>query len=199
MSTVYFDLSISLDGYVAGPNVTLSNPLGDDGERLHDWMFVGRSAEQARTFEEDVFAPCGAMLMGRTMLDVGIEPWGEEPTFHMPVFILTHRPHEPVVKLGGTTYYFVTTGLADALEQARAAAGGKDIVIAGGANLVRQCLAAGMVQEFRLHLVPVVLGGGVRLFDGVAPFTAEPAASCVLDSHGVTHLHYRMRDRARPE
>jgi dihydrofolate reductase len=196
MSTVYFDLSISLDGYVAGPNVTLSNPLGDDGERLHDWMFVGRSAEQARTFEEDVFAPCGAMLMGRTMLDVGIEPWGEEPTFHMPVFVLTHRAHEPVAKLGGTTYHFVTTGLADALEQARAAADDKDIVIGGGANLVRQCLAAGIVEEFRLHLVPLVLGDGTRLFDGVAPFTAQAAASSGLDSHGVTHLHYRMHDTA---
>jgi dihydrofolate reductase len=127
MAIVYFDVSMSLDGFIAGPNVGVENPLGDSGELLHEWMFAGKTDEESVEFEEQLFRPCGAMLIGRRMLDVGIGPWGDDPTFHMPVYVLTHRPHEPVVKHGGTTYYFLTGSLLSAIEQARDAADGKDV------------------------------------------------------------------------
>jgi dihydrofolate reductase len=194
MGMVYFELSVSLDGFVAGPNVTAGNPLGDGGERLHDWMFAGRSEAESRAFEEAVFAPVGAMVMGRRMADFGIGPWGEDPTFHMPVFVVTHTAHDPIVRDGGTTYRFVTDGLDSALDQARAVAGDKDVVIGGGATIVRQCLAAGVIDEIRLHLVPVLLGDGVRLFDDAikAP-TEELALTSVDQADGVAHLRYRVR------
>jgi len=193
MGMVYFELSMSLDGFVAGPNVTVDNPLGDGGERLHDWMFAGRSEAEARAFEEAVFAPVGAMVMGRRMADLGIGPWGDNPTFHMPVFVVTHDTHDPIVKDGGTTYSFVTDGLDRALDQARAAAGDKDIAIGGGANIVRQCLAVGVIDEIRLHLVPMLLGGGVRLFDDGTLTPAELATTSVEQADGAVHLRYRLR------
>jgi dihydrofolate reductase len=129
------------------------------------------------------------------MLDLGIVPWGGNPTFHMPVYVVTNRSHEPIVKAGGTTYYFVTEGLHRALEQARAAASDKDIVIAGGANIVQQCLAAGVVDEIRLHLVPVLLGAGIRLFDHLDHLDHLDAktVSSQLDPSGVVHLRFRIR------
>jgi len=192
MGTVYIELSMSLDGFVAGANVTPDNALGDGGNRLHEWMFASRSEAESRAFEETVFAPVGALVMGRTMADLGIGPWGDDPTFHAPVYIVTHRPRDPIVKAGGTTYTFVPEGgLEAALDLARGAADGKDIAIGGGADIARQCLAAGVVDELRLHLVPVLLGGGARLFDGAArpeltPIGVEPAKD-------VVHLRYRLR------
>jgi dihydrofolate reductase len=132
-------------------------------------MFEGKTEEESRAFEEKNFAPSDAMIMGRRMLDFGIGPWGDKPTFHMPVLVVTNRPHDPIVKEGGTTYHYVTEGLPAAFELARATAGDKDIAIAGGADIVRLCLQAGLVEEARLHLVPTVLGGGTRLFEGLDP------------------------------
>lgn len=148
-------------------------------------MFVGRSEAESRAFEEQVFAPVGAMVMDRRMADLGIGPWGDNPTFHMPVFIVSHDPHDPIVKDGGTTYRFVTDGLDSALDQARAAAGDKDIAIGGGANIVQQCLAADVIEEIRLHLVPVLLSGGVRLFDHGSNAPTELAMTSVEQADGL--------------
>ena len=193
MRLIWADLSMSLDGFIAGPNVSVANGMGDGGERLHDWMFAGKSDAEARAFEEERFASTGAVLMGRTMLDVGIGPWGDDPTFHAPVFVVTHRPAEPIVKAGGTSYTFVTDGPDAALRLARQAAGDQDIYIAGGAAAVRQYLHAGVVDELRLHLVPILLGDGVRLFTDAADRSVALSATGNVDKHGVTHLRCRVR------
>jgi dihydrofolate reductase len=190
---IYVYMSMSLDGFIAGPRVGVDNPMGDGGEQLHEWMFAGKSDQESRAFEEDLFANTGALVMGRTMLDVGVGPWGENPTYHAPVFVVTHRAAEPIVKQGGTTYTFITDGPDAALERARAAAGGQEICIAGGAAIVQHYLTAGTVDELRLHVVPVVLGAGVRLFtpdQQQAAFTLLPG---LADDAGVVHLRYRLK------
>src|SRR6185503_9355147 len=158
MGMTYATLSMSLDGFIAGPNVRVGNGMGDRGDDLHDWIFAGKSEAEATAFLEEQFTSVGAVL------DVGIEPWGDEPAFHAPVFVVTHRPAEPISKAGGTTYTFVTDGPDAALRLAREAAGDKDIRIEGGAAIVREYLHAGVIDELRLHVVPILLGGGVRLF-----------------------------------
>ena len=192
MGTVYADLSVSLDGYLAGPDVGDDNPMGLGGEHLHEWMFAGKSAEESRAYEEEHFATTGALLMGRTMADVGLRFWGENPTFHAPVFIVTHRPAAPVAKAGGTTYTYVTDGPAAAFEAARAAAGTHDLCVAGGGSVVQWSLDAGVLDELRLHLVPVLLGGGVRLFTpGQGPAVLVPRGA--VEQVGVVHLRYGLR------
>jgi dihydrofolate reductase len=126
------------------------------------------------------------------MLDLGIGPWGDNPTFHSPVFVVTNRRHDPIAKEGGTTYYFVTDGLEAAFEQARKAAGNKDIAIVGGADIVRQCLDRGLVEEARLNLIPIVLGSGIRLFEGVDASNLHFAIARVIDADGVVHLTFRV-------
>jgi dihydrofolate reductase len=189
---IYVDLSISVDGFLAGPRVGVDNPLGDGGERLHEWMFAGQSATQSRAWEEERFAATGALLMGRTMFDVGVGPWGDNPVFHAPVFVVTHRSAEAIVKHGGTTYTFVTAGPDNALQQARAAAGELQICIAGGAAVVQHYLSAGVVDEMRLHLVPILLGSGTRLFGADRLPSGLRAASGVREDGGVVHLRYRV-------
>jgi dihydrofolate reductase len=192
MTTTYANLSMSLDGFVAGPNVRVGNGMGDGGDRLHEWIFAGKSDAEVASFFERELGPVGAFVMGRTMLDVGIDPWGEEPPFHAPVFVVTHRPAEPMAKAGGTTYHFVTDGPHAALDRAREAAGDRDVRVEGGADVVRQYLAAGVVDEFRLHVVPILLGGGTRLFaDGEQ--LPEFDASGEVDGVGVAHLTLRPR------
>jgi dihydrofolate reductase len=190
---VYADMSMSLDGFIAGPNVSLTNGLGDGGERLHDWIFAGRSDADVAAFMNDRFGSVGAVLMGRTMLDVGIEPWGEEPAFHAPVFVVTHRPADRIERKGGTSYTFVTNGPEAALRMARDAAGDKDIRVEGGAAIVRQYLKSGVVDELHLHIVPILLGGGTRLFeDSETPTLEEARASGSVDQGGVVHLHISL-------
>ena len=167
MSKVLLELSVSLDGFVAGPDIGPGAPLGIGGERLHEWMFAGKSATDSETFETAHFSEVGALILGRRMADLGIGPWGEEPTFHAPCFVVTHRPAETIVKKGGTSYIFVTDGIEAALERARQAAGSQDVQIIGGADVAQQFLNAGLIDEIRLHLVPIILGAGTRLFDGV--------------------------------
>ena len=193
MGLIYADMSMSLDGFIAGPNVSVANGMGDGGERLHDWMFAGKSGAEAEAFEEERLASSGAFVMGRTMLDVGIAPWGDNPTFHAPVFVVTHRPAEPIVKAGGTSYTFVTDGPDAVLRLARQAAGDQDICVAGGAAIVQQYLRAGVIDELRLHLVPIILGDGVRLFTGPDDRSIELAASGDVDAHGVAHLVCRWQ------
>ena len=209
MSTVTCHISISLDGFVAGPNQSLENPIGVGGMRLHEWMFEtaawqrehGRDAGEP-TVDSDVFdevvANVGAYIMGRKMFGGGDGPWnqswagwwGEDPPFRAPVFVLTHHPREPLPMQGGTTFTFVTDGIESALDQARAAAGGKDVSIAGGASAVQQYLAAGLLDELYLHIVPVILGAGERLLDNVGDPRLEPIK--VVASPSVTHVKYRV-------
>ncbi len=196
MSQVTCDLTVSLDGFVAGPNQSLEQPLGERGESLHRWQFEEREANAA---EVAGILEAGAYIMGRNMY-AGPGPgpwdsdwrgwWGEEPPYHAPVFVLTHHEREPLELQGGTTFHFVTNGIEAALDRAREAAGSKNVAIAGGAQTARQFLSAGLMDELRLHISPVILGGGERLLDGVGDVRLEP-----VEARGtglVTHVRYRV-------
>jgi dihydrofolate reductase len=210
MSRVRIHISVSADGYVAGPNQSEENPLGEAGERLHDWVVVLRAWRAPHGLEggevntstavvEEAQANIGAEIMGRGKFGGGPGPWGddpwrgwwgEDPPFHMPVFVLTHHEREPLT-LSDTTFTFVTDGIESALEQARAAAGEKDVLIGGGADVINQYLAAGHVDELELHVVPLLLGGGARLFEGIGP-DLELEQIRVVEAPGVAHLKYRV-------
>lgn len=197
MSKVFADQSMSLDGFSAGPNVGMDNGMGDGGESLHAWMFHDDGTAGHRGDVLDgVFGNTGAVVVGRRTFDLGEKPWGDNPVFHRPVFVVTHRPKAPVVKQGGTTYTFVTDGLEAAVAQARAAAGDRDVLVLGGASIIQQCLRHGLVTELRLHLVHILLGTGTSLFGGL---TATPLAlerTRCIDAQGVTHLTFRVAKRA---
>jgi dihydrofolate reductase len=209
MSPVTCHISVSLDGFVAGPNQSIENPIGEGGMRLHEWAIATdswreqhglRGGERTPDAEvvDDVVQGVGAYIMGRKMFGGGDGPWdetwtgwwGEEPPFHAPVLVLTHHAREPLSMQGGTTFTFVTDGIESALERAQAAAGGKDVAIAGGASAVQQYLAAGMLDELYLHIVPVILGAGERLLEDVGDPTLEPVK--VIASPAVTHVKYRV-------
>jgi dihydrofolate reductase len=209
MSKVSCQISISLDGYAAGPNQSLDNPIGEGGMRLHEWALAtdtwneqhGQEAG-SQTADSEVVAELmegfGAFIMGRNMFGAGRGEWdmswrgwwGEDPPYHTPVYVLTHHEREPLEMQGGTTFHFVTGGIESALEQARAVAGDLDVSIAGGASTVNQYLAAGLLDELYLHISPVLLGGGARLFDDVGDTTFEPVK--VVASPTVTHIKYRV-------
>jgi dihydrofolate reductase len=213
MAKVTCDLSMSLDGYVAGPNQTLEEPLGRGGEQLHEWAVRLEAFRERHGMEAGETGPDnevvaewqdrnGAVVMGRRMFSGGEGPWeddpnpdgwwGDDPPFHAPVFIVTHHPREPLEKSGGTSYTFVTDGLETAVELARDAAVGKNVQLAGGASIVQQALNAGILDELNVHLVPVLLGaGGVRLLDGLD--AAELELTRVNESPHVTHLRYRVK------
>jgi dihydrofolate reductase len=214
MARLTLDISMSLDGFIAGPNQTLEQPLGEGGEGLHEWAFRlaswrephGLSGGETNVADDEVVAETiqatGAVVMGRRMFSGGKGPWaddpntdawwGDNPPFHVPVFVLTHHPRETVIKEGGTSFTFVTDGIEAALEQARAAAGDKDVSLAGGADVVQQYLNAALLDELQIHLAPVFLGGGVRLFDRLGPDPIELEATRVIESPTVTHLRYRV-------
>ncbi len=196
MSRVTCDMAMSVDGFVAGTNQRLEEPFGDGPRgRLHRWMFEQPEVNAAVI---EAMNAAGAYIMGRNMFGPGRGAWdqawrgwwGEDPPYHAPVFVLTHHPREPLPMRGGTSFTFVTDGIESALARARAAAGQADVAIAGGAATVNQYLAAGLIDELRLHLAPVVLGAGERLFDGVADLTLEPIGAVGNDL--VTHLSYRV-------
>ncbi len=191
MGKVTADISMSLDGFVTEPNPGAGNPLGDDPGRLHDWMFSKKTATDAEIVDE-IYATTGAVLIGKRMFDVGVEPWGDPPPFGMPVFVVTHESRESLPRQGGTTYHFVTDGLEAALADARAAAGDKNIGIWGGANIVTQYLQAGLLDEIQIHLIPVLFGGGRLLFEGL-PSGIELEIVRVLDTPEATHIRYRVR------
>jgi dihydrofolate reductase len=188
MSKLRFRISMSLDGFVAGPRQSVDNPLGIGGMRLHEWVFPlanwramhgmeGGEVNESSPVIEESLANIGATVMGRNMFGGHPGPWdpkdpwkgwwGANPPFHHPVFVLTQYAREPLELEGGTTFTFVTGGIEAALEQARRAAGGQDVSLAGGANVVQQYLAAGLVDEMEINLVPVLLGSGERLFAGL--------------------------------
>jgi dihydrofolate reductase len=209
MSLVRCQISMSLDGFVAGPNQSIENPIGEGGLRLHEWVFATASwrAQQgleggAHTIDsevaDEVVRNVGAYIMGRHMFGGGSGPWdpmwrgwwGEDPPYHTPVFVLTHHKREPLAMQGGTTFTFVTDGIESAIEQARTAAGGRDVSIAGGARTIQQYLAAGVLDELYLHIVPVILGAGERLLEGVGDPVLQPLK--VIHSPAVTHVEYRV-------
>lgn len=192
MSKVFFDLSISLDGFTAGPDVDVEQPMGIGGERLHDWMFNGRTEEEATAFQTEEFRRVGAIIIGRRTFDLGIGYWGDNPVFHAPCFIVTSTPHEKIVKDGGTSYTFVTGGIESALEKAKAAAGDKDIRVLGGANLAQQYLKAGLLDEIQIDVVPILLGGGTPLFVNMGSKAIELEQTHVIEALGVTHLAFRV-------
>ncbi|HET7520234.1 MAG TPA: dihydrofolate reductase family protein [Candidatus Limnocylindria bacterium] len=210
MSKVRVHISTSLDGYVAGPNQSMEEPLGAGGERLHDWLVALKAWREAAGMEggeENVSSPVvresyenvGAEIMGRGKFGPPgggeWDPdwrgwWGDQPPFHKPVFVLTHHERAPLT-LADTTFTFVSDGIQAALDQARAAAGERDVFIGGGAKTINQFLAAGLVDEVELDVVPILLGGGARLFDGVGPdVKLEPMRT--VHAPDVTHLKYRV-------
>ena len=204
MSKVFADISVSLDGFITGPNDSVDLGLGEGGERLHEWIVGQSSWRQAHGMEggeggrdsdviEETIQNVGAVVMGRRMFDHGEAPWGDEPPFHVPVFVLTHRPGDPLEKKGGTTFTFITEGVDSAVKQAREAAGDKDVSVAGGAQAIRQVMEAGMLDGIQIHLVPILLGGGVRLFENMRPRELERTR--VIDSPGVTHMKFRVAGR----
>ena len=169
MSKVTSYISVSLDGFITDPKASIGTPLeGNDPGRLSDWQFDAKTETDAAIVDE-MFKSTGAVLMGKRMFDVGFEPWGDPPPYGMPVFIVTHKEREPLPMQGGTTYTFVTDGIEAALELARAAAGDKNVGVWGGANIMRQYLKAGLLDEMQMHLVPILLGNGIQLIEGLDP------------------------------
>jgi dihydrofolate reductase len=208
---VIAEIAMSLDGFVAGPNQSTDEPLGRGGEQLHEWAFAlkefrephgregGETTESSAVLAESL-ARTGATIMGRNMFGGGPGPWGEdpwsgwwgdEPPFHMPVFVLTHHEREPLVK-GETTFTFVTDGIELALAHAREAAGEKDVKVAGGASAIQQYLGAALLDELEVNLVPLLLGGGERLFESVDPASVQLEQDRVVGAPGVVHLRYRV-------
>jgi dihydrofolate reductase len=212
MGKVIADISVSLDGFVAGPDPSPDEPLGKGGEGLHEWVIATKGWRQKHGYEggetgtdsdmsDRAVANVGAVVMGRGMFGPvaggpwGDEPWegwwGDNPPFHVPVYVLTHHEREPLEKQGGTTFHFVTDGIGSALDQAQSAAGDKEVLIAGGGNVIQQCIRAGAVDELQLHIVPLFLGGGAPLFDDLPAGPLEPIE--VVGSPAVTHVRYRLK------
>ena len=192
MPKVLLELSMSLDGYITGPGVSPQEPMGRGGEGLHDWMFAGRSDAEAERFATERFAGVGAVIVGRRMADLGIGHWGEEPVVHAPAFVVTSRPAETIARQGGTSYTFVTGGIDEALRRAREAAGPQDVYVGGGADIARQYLGAGAVDELHLHVVPVALGGGTRLFSDETPLELRLRPVNVVSTPMAAHLTYAV-------
>jgi dihydrofolate reductase len=202
MAQVLAGLTMSLDGFIAGPHDGLGAGLGKGGERLHYWIFggpwsydspAGMSPSPAgadKEYLDQLFGSAGAWVAGRAMHD-GIDGWGDDPGFGVPLYIVTRRPHPTVVK-GNTTFEFVTDGAATALAKAKAAADGKNVIVMGGANLLNQYLAAGEIDELTVTIAPIVLGAGKRFFDGtdLGQLTFDRLA--VIESEYATHIRYRV-------
>jgi len=203
MSKVFVDVGVSLDGHIAGPNRGPNNPLGDGGISIHQWAFqtasflerLGLPGGQTSPDDQlvkEVFERTGAYVMGRRMFDEGEVGWPENPPFRAPVFVLTHSAREPWQRKGGTTFFFITDGIVSALEQAKTAAGGKDVRVSGGAETIRQFLESGLIDELALHIAPVLLGAGVRLLDHLGPADLELQQVGASSSPLVTHIKYRV-------
>jgi dihydrofolate reductase len=215
MSKLRFNVSMSLDGFVAGPDQSEENPLGVGGMDLHQWLFplaVFRETHGEADGEVNASTPVvegwtdnvGAILMGRNMFGGGPGPWsedadawngwwGDDPPFHVPVYVITHHPREPLQMKGGTTFHFVTDGIEAALEEAKEAAGGKDVSIAGGAAIIQQYLASGLIDEMDVSVAPIFLRDGARLFESLGDAKLELEQVRVVEAPGVAHLKYRVR------
>ena len=214
MSRLRLTISMSLDGYVAGPNQSVENPLGIGGMRLHEWVFPlaawraphglqGGIVNESSEVVEASLSNIGATIMGRNMFGGHPGPWkaedpwtgwwGANPPFHHPVFVITHHAREPLLLEGGTSFTFITGGVEAALEQARLAARGQDVSLAGGAQVARQYLSAGLVDEMALNLAPVLLGGGERLFEGLGQELHGLELVRTVGAPKVTHLKFARR------
>jgi dihydrofolate reductase len=214
MSKLRCHISVSLDGFAAGPNQSEQDPLGVGGERLHEWIFPlaawrqahgeqGGEVNASTRIVEESLKNVGAAVMGRNMFGpIGGGAWGDkqwtgwwgdDPPYHYPVFILTHHPRDPVEMKGGTTFHFVTDGIESALEQAKEAASGKDVMLWGGAHVINEYLASGLLDELELHVVPLLLGDGARLFDNLEDAKVQLEQVRAVEAPGVTHLTYRVR------
>lgn len=213
MTKLRLNITMSLDGNVAGPNQSVRHPLGEGGEQLHEWALAVRTFRERHGMEggeigpdEDIakeyFQNIGATIMGRHMFGGGNGPWGdkpwngwwgEDPPFHMPVFVLTHHARDSLEMQGGTTFHFVTDGIHAALQRAKDAARGKDITLGGGADVAQQYLNAGLIDEMEIHIVPVLLGDGARLFDNTGGRQVGYECIRVTNSPSVSHYKYRRR------
>ena len=216
MATLRFTITISLDGYAAGPRQSLENPLGEGGMALHEWAFATRSfrgthgGDGGETGLDDEFAASwneniGATIMGRNMFGPIRGPWGDEqwqgwwgddPPFHTPVFVLTHHSRDPLEMTGGTTFHFVTDGIEAALERAFEAAGGKDVSLGGGADSAQQYLRAGLIDQIQVHVVPLILGSGSRLFDNLEGGPSGYTCVGLVSSPAVAHYRYVRNEHA---
>jgi dihydrofolate reductase len=216
MAKLRFNITMSLDGYVAGPGQSLENPLGEGGRGLHEWAFATRTwramhgmdggetgldDDRAVAATEDV----GATIMGRNMFgpvrgpwadDAWTGWWGDDPPFHTPVIVLTHHPREPLEMRGGTTFHFVSDGIESALERAVQAAGGRDVSLGGGADAARQYLRAGLIDAMEIHVVPMFLGGGSRLFEDLDGGPTGYECVGLVSSSAAAHYAYIRKDRA---
>jgi dihydrofolate reductase len=212
MSKLRFNITMSLDGFVAGPNQSEQNPLGVGGTELHQWLLPLAAFREAHGDEggevnastpivKGWFENIGATVMGRNMFGGGPGPWGEnpwngwwgdDPPFHHPVHVLTHQAREPLELQGGTTFHFVTEGIESALEQAKEAAGGKEVSLGGGADVAQQYLAAGLIEEIEISVVPLLLGDGARLFDNLGNAKLKLEQVRAIEAPGVAHLKYRV-------
>ena len=211
MSKTRITITMSVDGYVAGPNQSVKDPLGVGGEALHDWVVKlaafnemhgkeGGEVNANSAIVQEMFDNVGAVIMGRNMFGGGPGPWtpdwkgwwGENPPYHMPVFVLTHHARDPLPMQGGTTFHFVTDGIESALNQAKRAAAAKDVLIMGGAETIQQFLAAGVIDEVNISMVPLLLGGGERLLDNLGDPPPRFEQARVVQGPGVVHLRYRV-------
>jgi dihydrofolate reductase len=208
MSKLKLNITMSIDGFVAGPDQSVEHPLGVGGEKLHGWLYPlkafrgghgeeGGEVNASTPFAEDILGGAGATIMGRNMFGGGPGPWGDEswkgwwgddPPFHHPVYVLTRYSRDPLEMQGGTTFHFVTDGIESALEQARGAAGELDVSLGGGASVAQQYLAAGLLDEIVVSIVPILLGDGARLFDNLGDATLKQVES--VEAPGVTHIRY---------
>lgn len=212
MSKTRITITMSLDGYVAGPNQSVKDPLGVGGEALHDWAVKlaafnevqgnkrGGAVNANSAIVREMFENVGAVIMGRNMFGGGPGPWtadwkgwwGENPPYHMPVFVLTHHARDPLPMQGGTTFHFILDGIESALNQAKRVAAGKEVLIMGGASTIQQFLAAGLIDEVNISMVPLFLGGGERLFDNLGASAPRFEQTRVVEGPGVVHLRYRV-------
>jgi dihydrofolate reductase len=210
MGKLRLTITMSLDGFVAGPDQSEKDPLGVGGEQLHQWLLPlkafrethgekGGEVNASTPIAQQILGGTGATIMGRNMFGGGPGPWGEnqwkgywgdDPPYHHPVFVLTHHSRGPIELDGGTTFHFVTDGIESALEQARAAAAGKDVSLGGGANVVQQYLSAGLLDEMLISVVPVLLGGGARLFEELDEPRPRLRQVEAVEAPGVTHIRY---------
>ncbi|HVD43267.1 MAG TPA: dihydrofolate reductase family protein [Gaiellaceae bacterium] len=216
MARLRCEISMSLDGFVAGPNPSLEEPLGAGGDLLHEWAFAAASWRESHGLSggeanadsevlEESTGSTGAVVMGRRMFSGGQGPWepdpradgwwGDDPPFHVPVFVLSHHARETLAMEGGTSFNFVTHGIEAALEEARAAAGDKDVLLAGGASVVQQYLKAGLLNELQIHVAPVLLGDGTSLFDRLRIDAVGLETTRVIASPSVTHLRFTVPAR----
>jgi dihydrofolate reductase len=217
MSKLKLNMTMSLDGFVAGPDQSENDPLGTGGMELHQWLVrlkafrethgeeEGGEVNASTPIAEEILGNVGATIMGRNMFGGGPGPWrddswrgywGDNPPYHHPVFVLTRHPREPIEMEGGTTFHFVTDGIESALEQAKTAAGEQDVSIGGGANVVQQYLAAGLLDEVLISVVPVLLGGGARLFDNLGEPKPRLRQVQAVEAPGVTHIRYVAAQRS---